>query len=640
PGANYSETESSGLPSNGIGFRGLTPTQSVETNTRQNGYNITADLYGYPESYYIPPLEAVERIEVTRGAASLQFGPQFGGVINYILRKGVAKPIEVIAQQTEGSFGLHNSFLSVGGTKGKFNYYSFGQLQRVVGWRPNSDFQKITGYNRIEYQASEKIKLGLEYTFLRNRIHMPGGLTDSMFYLNSKTSYRSRNWITSPWNILTATFYWKINPCTSLNIKSTYNESARNLVWRNEDGGPQAMDAIDPLTNTYVNREVEHEGFKSHTTEARLASHYKIGRLQNSLATGFRLFIGNMKRQGGGEGTTGTDFDMSLVTPGFEYDLDFSTKNIAPFIENTFRLNDKFSATAGVRYEFIRSTIKGFNPSADESTVVYSNHSKDRAIFLTGIGLQYLTSANTNIYFNWTQSYRPLDYSSLQPLGTIVAVDPNLKDSNGDNTDIGFRGSVKDYLNFDLSYFYLRYNNRVGLIEKTDANGTYPFRTNVANSLHQGIESYVEFNPVKAFIGKRNWGFSFFNSLGLIDARYVSGAFTGKHVEFAPSLINRFGTNVFFGKFSMTYLISRNSKSYSDASNSETPSADAVAGAIPAYTVSDLSASVRVRNCQVKLGVNNLLDAHYFTLRTSEYPGPGIIPSVGRSFYIGFGIKF
>ncbi len=87
PGANYSETEGGGFPSNGIGFRGLNPSQSVETNTRQNGYNITGDLYGYPESYYLPPLEAVERIEVTRGASSLQFGPQFGGVINYIIKK-------------------------------------------------------------------------------------------------------------------------------------------------------------------------------------------------------------------------------------------------------------------------------------------------------------------------------------------------------------------------------------------------------------------------------------------------------------------------------------------------------------------------------------------------------------------------
>src|SRR5258708_26029817 len=138
PGANYSETEQSGFPANGIGFRGLTPTQSIETNTRQNGYNITADLYGYPESYYLHPLEAVEIIEVTRGPSSLQFGPQFGGVINYILKKGnKTKPFEFVTQQTGGSFGFLITFNSVGGQIGKFNYYSFVQAQTIQGWRPN-----------------------------------------------------------------------------------------------------------------------------------------------------------------------------------------------------------------------------------------------------------------------------------------------------------------------------------------------------------------------------------------------------------------------------------------------------------------------------------------------------------------------
>ncbi|HLZ15631.1 MAG TPA: carboxypeptidase-like regulatory domain-containing protein, partial [Cyclobacteriaceae bacterium] len=270
PGANYSETEASGFPSNGIGFRGLSPTQSTETNTRQNGYNITADLYGYPESYYLPTLEAVDRIEVTRGASSLQFGPQFGGVINYVMKKGSGvKPVEITTQQTGGSFGLYNSFTSAGGQTGKFNYYAYLQFQATQGWRPNSDYKKVTGYGRIEYQVSEKIKIGAEYSILRNRIHMPGGLTDSMFYANSRASSRARNWLTSPWNIFTVTVDWKVSRQTSVSVKSALNSSARDLVWRNEDGGPQAIDGIDPVTNSYANREVEHESFRSNTTEIR-----------------------------------------------------------------------------------------------------------------------------------------------------------------------------------------------------------------------------------------------------------------------------------------------------------------------------------------------------------------------------------
>src|ERR1700733_6921504 len=175
PGSNYSETEGSGFPSNGIGFRGLNPTQSVETNTRQNGYNIAGDIYGYPESYYLPPLEAVERVEVIRGASSLQFGPQFGGVVNYIVKNGPDnKPFEYSTDITGGSFGLINSFNSVGGTWKKWNYYAFVEAESEQGWRANSQLEQATGFAKIEYKANANFKIGLEYSLLRNLLHMPG----------------------------------------------------------------------------------------------------------------------------------------------------------------------------------------------------------------------------------------------------------------------------------------------------------------------------------------------------------------------------------------------------------------------------------------------------------------------------------
>jgi Fe(3+) dicitrate transport protein len=641
PGANYSETDASGFPSNGIGFRGLNPTQSIETNTRQNGYNISADLYGYPESYYLPALEAVERIEVTRGAASLQFGPQFGGVINYIMKRPSARPIEITTQQTGGSFGMYNSFTSVGGQSGKLDYYAYLQYQGAQGWRPNSDYKRITGYAHVGYTLSEKLKVGIEYSILRNRLHMPGGFTDSSYYVNPRASFRGRNWLTSPWNILTTTLDWKINALSSLTVKSVFNSSARDLVWRNEDGGPQALDEIDPVTNSYVNREVEHEGFISNSTEVRLLSHYKLGPVRSTLATGARFFSGKMKRQGGGVGSTGFDFDLNLVQPGFEYDLDFTTTNLAAFVENTFHMNDRLSVTPGFRYEFINSTIKGYNPSEDETAVLYSDRSKNRFIFLSGVGLQFETSASTNVYANWSQAYRPMDYSSLTPFGTIITVDQKLKDSDGYNSDIGFRGSIKNFLNFDVGGFFLQYNNRIGVIEKTNPQGNqFPYRTNVASSVHKGVEAYVEFNPVKAFSDHSQWSFSFFNSLALIDAKYTSGDFNGKYVEYAPTSINRFGLNLSILKFSTTFLVSNTAKSYSDAGNSQIPSADAIAGVIPAYTVIDWSGTFHLRNYNLKFGVNNLADEHYFTLRTGEYPGPGIIPSIGRSFYVSVGAKF
>jgi Fe(3+) dicitrate transport protein len=110
PGLNIVETETGGFTANGIATRGLNPTQSIEMNTRQNGYNISADIFGYNEAYYIPPMEAVSRIEMVRGAASLQFGSQFGGMVNYVVNDAPKnKPFEWYTSQTGGSFGLFNT---------------------------------------------------------------------------------------------------------------------------------------------------------------------------------------------------------------------------------------------------------------------------------------------------------------------------------------------------------------------------------------------------------------------------------------------------------------------------------------------------------------------------------------------------
>jgi Fe(3+) dicitrate transport protein len=78
---------------------------------------------------------------------------------------------------------------------------------------------------------------------------------------------------------------------------------------------------------------------------------------------------------------------------------------------------------------------------------------------------------------------------------------------------------------------------------------------------------------------------------------------------------------------------------YGDATNAKF-STDPVAGYIPAYTVFDISATYKLGRYSCKAGINNIGNKAYFTRRTDEYPGPGIIPSDGRSFYIGISGRF
>jgi Fe(3+) dicitrate transport protein len=164
-------------------------------NVRQNGVGIAADPYGYPETYYLPPLESVERVEIIRGASGLQFGPQFGGVVNYVMRRGdPAKAVALSVQQTGGSDGLSNTFGSLGGGSGRVRWFGAVQRRAQTGWRPSSDVLQTSSYAEVDVALTPALTATLDYSALRNRIHMPGGgLSDSQFDAGARQSFRARN---------------------------------------------------------------------------------------------------------------------------------------------------------------------------------------------------------------------------------------------------------------------------------------------------------------------------------------------------------------------------------------------------------------------------------------------------------------
>lgn len=645
PGANYSETEGNGFPSNGIGFRGLNPTQSIETNTRQNGYNIAGDIYGYPESYYLTPLEATERIEVVRGASALQFGPQFGGVVNYIIRSAPAdKPLVVNTEETIGSDALMNTFTSVGGAWKKWSYYTFVKYEYAQGWRDNAQMQEVTGFARLGYQVNDRWTVGVEYSLMRNLLHMPGGLDDAGFNQDPQQSWRARNWLVTPWNIAALTSEYRVSDKTLVTFKSAVNISSRSIVWRNEDGGPETPDSVSTATGSYVPREVEHEYFRNSTTELRLLSHYAINARSQTIAAGVRFFYGWMERQEGGLGSEGSGPDFTNYNPGNSFDnsLIFTTLNVAPFIENTFHIGDKLSVTPGFRWEYLRSTASGHVLDSTGAYAIPVNEQKPRSIPLAGIAFQYATSRTTNAYANVTQAYTPISYSFLYPMGLDVdaAIDPHLKDIDGYNADLGWRGHVHNYLTFDVSAWYMAHNHNIAIETRGSGANTTFYETNVGDAIHRGIEAYAEVNVVKLFHGHFKGGnISFFNSFAWDKANYANGLYKGNTAEYAPAIIDRFGLTWQLHRFSATWLCSYTAQSFSDANNT-VYSPDAEVGIIPSYTVMDLSATWKIKNYRLKAGFNNLADTHYFTFRTIEYPGPGIIPSAGRTFYVGFGATF
>jgi len=641
PGIHIWESDPSGIQI-GIAARGLSPNRSWEFNIRQNGYDISADPYGYPEAYYNPQLQAVQRIEIVRGHGALQYGPQFGGMVNYILRNGshITKKIEFETQQTVGSNGLFNSYNAIGGKKGKFHYYAFYDHRNGDGWRANSRFFTNAGFGTVTYNFSKKASLTAEIMHSHNRSQQPGGMTDIQFSEDPSASFRNRNWFDVKWTTMALIFNHQFNEHTRWNTKLFGTIGDRGSV-----GFMQPInvaDSINKLTNLYNNRTVQIDQYRNLGIESRLITNYGLANMKNTFSSGIRWFNGNTSRFADGKGTTGSGYDISVLGQ-FPRDIDFSSSNLAMFSENIFRVTDRFLIIPGLRYEWVRGRAGGINGfTSNGSPILLQNIKKSRTFLLAGIGFEYHLTKATEFYLNYSEAYRPIQFANLQAAPTVDIIDENLRDSKGYNADLGYRGKFKDIIQFDVSAFYLYYGDRVGVISQS---GGKRLITNLGASSSKGIESYVEVNLARALRKNIKSDLIVFSSTSYTDARYGGGYkdanLVGKKVENAPAYILRNGLTAGYGRFNYTIQLSYVSKAYSDASNTVIRTLNGQNGLIPAYTVTDISSTYKFnKKMNVKAGVNNLFNEMYFTRRSGGYPGPGLLPADGRTFFISFSLKF
>jgi Fe(3+) dicitrate transport protein len=643
-GINIIEYDGGGLQL-GIGGRGLNPSRVSNFNTRQNGYDISADALGYPESYYTPSTEALDRIEIIRGAASLQYGTQFGGLINFQLKKGPAdKPFEITSRQTAGSFGFFNTFNSIGGTVKKLNYYAYYQYKRGDGWRPNSHFDQHGAYVHLDYQLADKLKITGEYTFMDYLAQLPGGLTDADFAADPRQSVRSRNWFKVNWNLASISFDYQMGDHTKINWRSYHLHASRkalgilNYIDRPDPGGER-----DLLDDTY----------KNYGSELRILHQYQLTNKQTStLLGGVRVYKGlTLRNQGNADAGSGSDFNYTGSFPSSS-GYRFPGTNVAVFTENIFQLTDKWSVTPGARFEFISTKADGYyttrsSPYPDFYYIQHlENKVNDRSFVFFGIGTSYKPTPEIELYGNISQNYRSVNFNDIRVLNPNARVDSSLTDERGYTADGGIRGNVNGWMRYDLSLFYLKYNNRIGSVNVKSPDGleTYRLRKNIGDSRNIGFESLIEADILKAVTqGSSRYKLSVYTNLALIDAKYINSqdASVKKDnlVEFVPPLLFRTGLSFGNKTFDVTYQFSHVGKQYSDATNAEF-SPRAIDGVVPAYQVMDLSASYKWKWVTLSGTINNLANRKYFTRRADGYPGPGILPSDPRGYYMTLQFKY
>ena len=649
PGLNIYQNDDAGLQLN-IGGRGLDPNRTSNFNTRQNGYDISADVLGYPESYYTPPSEGLEEIQIIRGAASLQYGTQFGGLINFKLKKpDPYKPFSFLTRNTIGSNQLLTNFTMASGTIKKFKYLGFFNGKKGNGFRTNSKFKSSNFFFQAGYDFSKKTSLKGEITYLNYLAQQAGGLSDDMFQQNPFQSNRARNWFNLDWLLYNLSFEHSFNKESNLSINLFGLDAERNSIGFRSNRVSQ----IDPNEE----RDLIKGDFKNFGAEIRWLKGYFIKDRKSVFLVGGKYYkSNNTSTQGPGSENIDADFNFYLNEyPNYNQQSNYKypNENIAIFSENIFYLTPKLSFTPGIRFEYIETSsfgeYKRINTDAAGNVILNrvfpSSEIRKRQFALLGLGLGYNASDKIEFYGNISQNYRSVTFADISIINPAFIINPNITDERGFTTDVGIRGKNLKLFSFDINIFRINYNNRIGFLQKKFSDGSVKTeRGNVGDAVIYGFESLADFNIVEAFkIDKKNYSFNYFINLSLIDSEYVSSetpGIEGKKVEFVPNTNFKTGLRAGYKNFSLNAQYSFLSDQFSDSTNAINGNLSGVIGLIPSYEIIDISTSYKKGIFKFELGINNLLDEKYFTRRATGYPGPGIIPSPNRNLYITTQIKF
>lgn len=637
PGLNIWESDGAGIQM-GVGGRGLSPNRAANFNTRQNGYDISADALGYPESYYTPPLEALQSIEIIRGSASLQYGTQFGGLMNFVIKDpNPHTPFEITTRNTIGNYGYFGSFTRISGTNNRFEYQAYYQLKTGNGYRPNSDFTQHQGFAQLGYHINEHQRIRLEYTRMSYLAQQPGGLTDYQFNKDPLQSVRDRNWFKVNWNILAVHYDWEISKNSRFNIRAFGMLSERLSL-----GFLGKISQADPGGN----RELIKGNFKNTGLEARYLTQYCWPHhVKGGFLVGLRAYIGQTTSiQGAAPGGSDANFRLNNPDDVENSYYSFPSQNLSLFAENIWFFGKRFTLNAGARLEYIKSAATGFykqyviHPLTFDTIAVNKindDNSLTRIVPLAGLGGSFKTGKKSNLYANFCMNYRAVNFNDIRISNANIVVDTAIQDEYGSTTELGWRGFALPYLYTDVAIFYLFYGEKIGLAP--EPNGVKKIRTNIGDAINKGIEIFTEWDFIKTFNDSAHISASLFVNFSYIDARYVRSKesnYVGKQVEYVSPILLRSGLKVRGDRWQVQLQGSYNSAQFSDASNAVEASGDAVIGEIPAYFVMDFSARYALKKSfQLELGVNNLLNNQYYTRRATAYPGPGILPSDGITIY-------
>jgi Fe(3+) dicitrate transport protein len=607
----FDETGTGVLPQ--LSVRGLYESRSGRVQALSDGIPLALAPYGQTSLSLFPQtLATTERIDIVRGGAAVQYGPNnVGGVINFI-SPPIPKTWETTLQErvtfAAGGRRLWDSYIGTGG----YLTDNFGlqlDLNTVNGeyGREHSDTDVQNYRLRGQWDIDDLRSLSFGVQRYKADMDLAGALSVADYKDDSRQSTRNLDRFEGDsdrvWGTYTQ-YFGAMGPFDE--VEFSWTNFAQNSYRNFLIGLPFDPDAT-PTSFQDAPRD-----FRIWGSEPRLSLSIDGDRVSQTWLLGARLVKENV------------DFDvnrldLSTGATTVVRDWVFDTEGKAAYVSNEIKLlDDRLTITPGLRYEHATMEYEGSVNGAIQTP--QKNIAEE---WLPGLSIGYQATDDWFVYANAQRSLRVPQVFQIVRDGVVQA-------EISQNYETGVRFTPLDNLRVDFGLYRIDFDDQIVF-----SNGSF---RNLGSTRHQGIETEVFWTPTAMP------QLDLHASYAYLDAEQRAGEFSGNEVPFSSS--HQFGVDGryrFAGDWAFSVDGLYVSSAYTDDANSKEEDAAAKVGELPSYWVwnAAIEREFKLQDgvLTTSAGVSNLFDREYY-FRGIDTSPLGRQPAPGRTLTLGANYRF
>tara|TARA_Y100000590_G_scaffold77997_1_gene86593 strand:- start:8047 stop:10515 length:2469 start_codon:yes stop_codon:yes gene_type:complete len=646
-----------------IGIRGLNPRRSSRVLILEDGIPIQPALYVYPNMYYNPPADRIDRIEVIKGSGTIKFGPQtMGGVINYYTRRP-RNNYGGLLRLKAGENGYNSFFAEIGGWGNK-KLKSEVQIlfKQGDGFRENNGFKQANTTIKLNYtkSANENIYLKANFNFEDSNATYTG-LTKWTFDNDPKFNPKKDD------NF--KVFRTAIDLINTKRINSNLSKSRTAFIsyfdrrwWRENDIFILASDKnnVNPAVQPYYNTGNLIRTGNGKDNFGILRTFYVFG-IQEEYSLEKSFFGFSSKLEFGGrvywerfidDKQTGSKTDsrsgIYYIPPSTDADKPvivgqshhYETTAFSGFISESIDING-FQIRPGLRFElFEQERIDRLNGSSYQDKTLY--------VVLPGIGFTK-NIFDIQIFGGIHRGFTPPSSGALKILSFGADSESSgldLKAEKSWNKELGLRGNIS-FIDFEASTFHVGIENLVAA-----GRGTAFKNLGKVHTMGLELNTLVNLSRAIKILPNFHLSYTLLNTTvvdGIIKSN-VSGkvgsdvSIKDKELPYAPRHTLTAGiSGNYFSSFAFRVDFRYVSKVYTDFENIQEEDNLGISGPIESYHFINISADYQLNSrYRIFFSGKNITDQIYIGSRLHSNPGQpqahlssGILPGPRRQVNLG-----